>query len=81
MKTIDLTKGRHTLSEVLRLAMSETILIRSRFGADFVLEQANEFDREVAALGTSERFASFLHKRSKEAGDIPISQVREKRGL
>ena len=81
MKTIDLAKGRHTLSEVLGLAMSETILIRSRSGEDFVLEQADEFDRQVAALGTSERFASFLHKRSKEAGDIPISGVREKPGL
>jgi len=81
MKTIDLTKGRHTLSEVLGLAMSETILIRSRSGEDFVLEQADEFDREVAALGTSERFASFLDKRSRETGDIPISEVRENRGL
>ena len=81
MKTIDLTKGRHTLSEVLGLAMSEAILIRSRSGDDFVLEQADEFDREVAALGTSEKFASFLDKRSRETGDIPISEVRENRGL
>ena len=81
MKTIDLTKGRHTLSEVLGLAMSETILIRSRSGEDFVLEQADEFDREVAALGTDEKFASFLDKRSRETGDIPISEVRENRGL
>ena len=81
MKTIDLAKGRHTLSEVLGLAKSETILIRSRSGEDFVLEQADEFDREVAALGTSEKFASFLDKRSKETGDIPISAVRENRGL
>jgi len=81
MKTIDLTKGRHTLSEVLGLAMSETILIRSRSGEDFILEQADDLDREVAALGTSERFASFLDKRSRETGDIPISEVRENRGL
>ncbi len=81
MKTIDLTKGRHTLSEVLGLAMSETILIRSRSGEDFVLERADEFDREVAALGTSEKFASFLDKRSEETGDIPVSEVREQRGL
>ncbi|HUT02714.1 MAG TPA: hypothetical protein VM163_02350 [bacterium] len=81
MKTIDLTKGRHTLSGVLALAKSETLLIHSESGEDFVLEQADEFERETAALGTSERFARFLDKRSKETGDIPISAVREKRGL
>ena len=81
MKTLDLRKGQHTLSEVLGLAMSDTILIRSSSGKDFVLEQADEFDREVAALGSSEKLASFLDKRSKETGDTPISEVREKRGV
>ena len=81
MKTLDLRKGRHTLSEVLGLAMSDTILIRSSSGKDFVLEQADEFDREVAALGSSEKLASFLDERSKETGDTSISEVRENRGV
>ncbi|MBN2208793.1 MAG: hypothetical protein JW759_05830 [Candidatus Coatesbacteria bacterium] len=81
MKTIDLTKGRHTLSGVLALAKSETVLIHSESGEDFVLEQADEFDREVAALGSSRTFTSFLDARSKETGDMPISEVRGKRGL
>jgi hypothetical protein len=44
-------------------------------------EQADEFDREVATLGTSEKFMSFLESRSKETGGIPLSKIREKRGL
>jgi hypothetical protein len=78
MKTIDLSKGQPSLSEVLALAKSETIFIHSDSGEDFLLEHADEFDREVAALVASEKFISFLESRSKETGEISISQIREK---
>lgn len=80
MKRIDLSKEHHSLSEVLTLAKSEAVLIHSPSGEDFVLESADEFDREVAALGASEKFTSFLDARSKETGDISMREVRRKRG-
>jgi len=46
-----------------------------------ILEQVDEFDREVAALGSSGKFMSFLDARSKEEEDIPLSEARTKRGL
>lgn len=79
MRTIDLSKGKHSLSEVLALAKSGAILIHLPSGEDFLLEKADEFDKEVAALGGSDRFMSFLDARSKETGDIPISEIRGKR--
>jgi hypothetical protein len=81
MRRIDLTKGHHSLNEVLMLAKSEAVLIHSPSGEDFVLESADEFDREVAALGASEKFASLLDARSKETGSIPLRKVRQKRGM
>ena len=81
MKTIDLGKGRHTLSEVLRLAKTEAVLLHSPSGEDFLVEQADDFDREAAALGASEKFSSFLEARSKETGDVPLREVRKKRGM
>ena len=81
MKTVDLRQGEHSLSEVLALAKSEPVLIHSASGEDFLVEQADEFDREVAALGGSEKFMSFLDARAKETGDIPFETVRKKRGL
>ena len=81
MKRIDLTKEHHSLSEVLTFAKSEAVLIHSPSGEDFVLESADEFDREVAALGASEKVASFLDARSKETGGIPLRKVRQKRGM
>ena len=81
MKTIDLTKGHHSLSEVLKLAKTEAVLLHSSAGDDFLIEQADEFDREVAALGRSVKFSAFLEARSKETGAIPLHEVRRKRGV
>ena len=67
------------MNEVLTFAKSEAVLIRSPSGEDFVLESADEFDREVAALGASEKFASFLDAGSKETGGIPLRKVRQRR--
>jgi len=81
MKTIDLSKGEHSLAEILKLAKSEAVLIRSVSGEDFVVEEADEFDREVATLASSEKFMEFLNSRSKETGNIPIADACKKRGF
>jgi hypothetical protein len=81
MKTIDLSKEDRSLGEILALAKSESVLIRSRSGEDFLLEQADEFDREAAALGASDKFMSFLERRSKETGDVSLAEALKRRGL
>lgn len=47
----------------------------------FILEYVDDFDREVIALGSSAKLASFLGDRSKETEDIPIEEIRKKRGM
>jgi hypothetical protein len=81
MKTVDLGKEKHSLDELLTLARSEAVLIHSPLGEDFLLEQADQFDREVTLLGSSEKFTSFLEKRAEETDDIPLSEIRKRRGL
>jgi hypothetical protein len=79
VKTINLGQEQRTLTELLALAKREALLIHSATGDDFLLEPADDFDREVAALGRSERFMSFLSERSAESGDRPLSDVRKER--
>ncbi len=81
MKTIDLNKEQPSLADVLTLAKSEPVVIHSGPEEDYLLEPADEFDREAAALGGSEKFLSFLQARSNEAGDVPIAEVRKNRGV
>jgi hypothetical protein len=79
MMTIDLSKKEHSLAELLALAKSEAVLIHSASGEDFVLEQADAFDREVVALGRGGKFMAFLKRRSSETGDVALDAVRKRR--
>ena len=81
MKTIDLTREKHTLGELLALAKGDTVLIHSAQGEDYLLEQADEFHKEVAALGGSTKFMSFLQARAEERRGASLADVRRKRGV
>ena len=78
MRRIDLTSEKYTLAELLELARSDNILIHSSAGEDYVLERADEFEREVAALGASEKFMSYLQARSDESNDLTLKQVHHR---
>jgi hypothetical protein len=78
MKTIDLAREERTLAELLALAKRDSILIHSATGEDFLLDAADDFDREVALLGQRERFLSFLQDRSKEAGGRSLAEIGKK---
>ncbi|MBI4522755.1 MAG: hypothetical protein HY695_02955 [Deltaproteobacteria bacterium] len=81
MKTVDLSKGDHSLSEILEMAKSDAVLLHLAAGEDFLIERAEQFDRELASLGASPAFMSFLKDRSKESKALSLKEVREKRGL
>ena len=81
MKTIDLSTGQHDLNEILALAKTDDVLLHSESGDDFLIERADEFDREVAALGSSTKFMSFLQTRSGQSEDLSLRAVRKKRAL
>jgi hypothetical protein len=81
MKTVDLSTEHHSLAEILEMAKSDDVLLHSASGDDFLVERADEFDREVATHGRSSKFMSFLAGRSSESGDLSFRAVREKRGL
>jgi hypothetical protein len=79
MKTVDLSKENLSLMELLSLAKRGAILIHSPSGDDFLLEEADDFDREVAALGGSDKFMAFLDERSRESKEIPLSEAARRR--
>lgn len=77
MKTVNLNKESPSVGELLAMARKKSVLLVSPDGASFVLEEADEFDREVAELGNSARFMRFLKKRSKERGVTSVEQFAE----
>src|SRR5437870_7083846 len=74
MKTINLNEESPSVIQLLAMARKKSLLLVSKDGTTFVLEEADEFDREVAELGGSEKFIKFLSKSSKEQAITSIEE-------
>ncbi len=81
MKILDLGKQQITVDELLQSAAGETVLIRSKDGLTFVLENADQLESEAAELAASEKFMSFLAQRSKEQATISLDEIEQRLAL
>ncbi|HZW33774.1 MAG TPA: hypothetical protein VFF52_23835 [Isosphaeraceae bacterium] len=75
---IALSHEQPSLDELLQFAAVDPVLIRNQEGVEFILEAADAFDREVAALSRSERLMSFLAGRSEEPGGTTLEEVDQR---
>jgi hypothetical protein len=60
MRTVNLAEEPLDLAAVLNLAGQEPVLLLTPDGKEFVLTEADDFEREVAGLGRSPTFQQFL---------------------
>ena len=75
MKIIKLDNRTPSMDELLAIARRESVLLVSRDGTSFVLEEADDFEREVAQLGNSGKSMKFLKERSHEKSATSIEQL------
>ena len=75
MKSVNLTTDKVGLDDVIELAREEPILILTRDGKEFCLAEADDFEKEVAALRGSQAFQQFLNERSACAGRVPLEEI------
>ncbi len=76
MKTLDLSRKKITVEELLKHASGGSVRIVTADGKAFVLENADEFEKEVKLLGNSKKFQRFLNKRSKEPATTSLADYR-----
>ena len=77
MKTVNLRRKHLTLDELLQLVESYPVRIVTGKGRAFILEQADDFDKEVKMLGRSKKFKAFLDRRSKEPSTTSLGDYRK----
>jgi hypothetical protein len=63
------------LAAVLHLAGQEPVLLLTPDGKEFVLTEADDFEREVEGLRRSRTFQQFLEERSKDQHRIPLEEI------
>lgn len=81
MTTIDLRQHKATVEELLHLADGGMVVIIAENGREFVLEEADEFEKEVAWLSGCAKFIDFLKARAKEPATISIDDLEKELGL
>lgn len=76
MRTLDLSREQVSVEALLKLAATEAIRIVAADGSSYILEEADDFDKEVELLGKSEKFSNFLRERSQEPTTTSIEEFR-----
>jgi hypothetical protein len=77
MKAIDLAKEKYELSHIFNFARTETVLLLTKNGEEFIISRADDFESEVEALRNSSTFQTFLEKRSKCKVKFSIEELEK----
>ncbi len=75
MKSIDLRGQRVDLEELIALARKEPVLLLTADGKQFLLAEADDFDREGEALRGSQTFQRFLDERSQSRRRVALEEI------
>lgn len=75
MKTIDLAEEKLNLEALLDLARKEPVVLLTAHGKEFVIAEADDFEREVEALRGSRAFQRFLEERFKSASRVSLEEI------
>lgn len=75
MKTVNLETNTLDLETIVNLARQEPVLLLTADGKEFLLAEADDFDREVETLRASQAFQRFLDERSRCTRRIPLEEI------
>ncbi len=63
------------VGQLFHAARSESILVLTPDGQEFIISQADRFEEEVEALRNSQRFQAFLDERMACQTRIPLEEL------
>ena len=75
MKTVKVDEGKLDLQKAIDLARKEPVVLLTADGKEFVLAEADDFEREVEALRGSQAFQRFLDERSKSTARGSLEEI------
>ena len=78
MKIIDLNQEKLTLSQVLKMAREENLILKTPQGSEFVLAETDDFEREVSLVRRNKSLMNLLARRSREKTKYSLDQVKKK---
>ncbi len=81
MKTISIASQSAEVNALLAQARQEDVLVRTADGTQFMLTVIDDFDEELARTRRNVQFMALLDERAKQAGTVPLDEVKRQLGL
>jgi hypothetical protein len=80
MKTVEMLTVPPSLQDLLAIARTETVLIRTSAGEEFVLGSVDDLRVEADLLAKNADFMRFLEDRFSEKATIPLEELLREHG-
>ena len=81
MKTVTISPRAKTVTTLLKRAERGGLILRSPDGHEFILDEIDDFDREIELTRRNKELMKFLDDRGKQTKTLKASEVREQLGL
>lgn len=82
MKKITVSPSATELHNLLRQAREDSIILRdSSDGAEFILAELDDFEKEVELTRHNDELIDYLEERAKKSGRVTHAEVKKMLGL
>lgn len=81
MKSITVSSRARTVQQLLKQALRESLVLRTKDGRAFILAEIAQFDRDIELARPDNELQRMLVRRGKEKATIPLSEIKVQFGL
>lgn len=81
MRTVEVSTRSRKINALLKRARKENIVLRTKDGAEFILAEVHDFNREIELARQNKKLMKFLEARAKQTKTIPLAKVKAELGL
>ena len=81
MKTVTISRRARSVCALLKRARRENIILRSPEGAEFILAEVDDFNREIELTRRNKAFMKFLDDRAQQTEAVSLQKAKVLLGL
>lgn len=81
MRTVTVSARSKRLAELLKQARKENIIIRTDDGAEFILAEIDDFNREIELTRQNKKLMKCLDARAKQTKAVHLAKAKAELGI
>jgi len=81
MRRVTVSTRSKKLNALLRQARKENLVLRTADGAEFILAEIDDFNREIELTRRNKKLMKYLEARAKQTKTVPLAKVKAELGL